>query len=1162
MVLRVQPKAAKKRFRRLFGGQVFFATLVATSAASAEVRVSFVNEGWGSDSGYYNLGERFASGQATCDYYKGLDNNPWQFVSTGPGAGYCNRILMYNPPQFVGYVAYMYDCPTGYTALNYLGWSSVVTKDGTGYCFKGDDVRDAKRNLGECEECKGLRAVGNPINPATGNKYQVEVDYTGAGAFPLQFSRFYNSAPVQNDLFSDKVMGSRNRNGFGWRGYYERWITLRAIGAYSTAYVYRNNGSYEPFTLTGGVWTPQANISGRLEQLMNGNTPSGWRYSAAAGDLVETYDVAGNLVSITNSTGLTQTLSYDGNSRLAAVMDHFGRTLTFTYDGAGRVATMTDPAGGVFTYAYDANANLVSVTYPDTKTRGYVYENATFKHALTGIVDEKGARFATYTYDAQSRATSSEHAGAVDHVGVSSVGGVVTDGLGASRTFTFKDVLGVTKNSGITGAACPDCGPAARTFDVNGNVTARTDWNGNRTNYTFDLTRNLETSRTEGLTAAGATTAATRTIKTQWHSTYRLPTGIAEPFRITTMVYGDAGAANPGDRGSLLSMTFQATTDANGSLGFAATTAGAPRSWTFTYDARGMLLTADGPRLDVSDVTTFTYYAPDDADIGKRGNLATVTNALGQVTTYDAYDLHGRPTSTTDANGVVSTLTYDARGRMLTSTVAGATKAYAYDGVGQLTGVTLPDGSTVSYAYDDAHRMKEMQDAAGNRAVYTYDAMSNLTHLDVYDAGAQLIRTHGWTYNNLGQKTQELDSAGHITAFTYDPEGNVTGVTDAVGQTTTRLYDALQRVIRVTEPGGAQTNLVLNGLNQVLSVSDPRGVVTTRTYDGLGNLLTNTSPDTGTTTYVYDVAGNLSSKTDARAKATTFAYDALNRMTHVTDAAGGESALVYDTGTNAIGRLSNITDVAGTRAFAYDARGRVTMEQRAVTMAYASLGLTTQYAYDEADRVTDITLPSGRAIAYARDVLGQVTKVTTTSGGTTTVLADQIVHPPFGAATSAVGVDGAALNWGQDMDGRVANYTTGSDARTLSYDAAGRLTGVSTGAGSLATYGYDARGRVTSASGPPGAFAYAYDASGNLTSRNTAGTATAFTYAANGNRLVSASGGLTTTYTHDAAGNMTGDGERELSYDARGRLVEVRMGGARTRYVIDTFGHRVARLAD
>src|SRR5688500_16086036 len=153
---------------------------------------------------------------------------------------------------------------------------------------------------------------------------------------------------------------------------------------------------------------------------------------------------------------------------------------------------------------------------------------------------------------------------------------------------------------------------------------------------TATISRNLETSRTEGLTAGGAPTPQTRTISTAWDVNFRLPTQIAEPLRITTNVY-DADGTACGARGALCSRTVQATNDASGAQGFSATTVGTPRTWTYTYNANGSVLTVNGPRTDVADLTTYTYYANDDVDLGKRGNVATVTNAAGHSTSITAY---------------------------------------------------------------------------------------------------------------------------------------------------------------------------------------------------------------------------------------------------------------------------------------------------------------------------------------------------------------------------------------------------------------------------------------------------------------------------------------------------------------------------------------------
>ena len=63
----------------------------------------------------------------------------------------------------------------------------------------------------------------------------------------------------------------------------------------------------------------------------------------------------------------------------------------------------------------------------------------------------------------------------------------------------------------------------------------------------------------------------------------------------------------------------------------------------------GQVLTVNGPRTDVSDVTTYTYDA--------KGDVATVTDALGHITRNTAYDPDGKLLTTEDPNGLVTDLT-------------------------------------------------------------------------------------------------------------------------------------------------------------------------------------------------------------------------------------------------------------------------------------------------------------------------------------------------------------------------------------------------------------------------------------------------------------------------------------------------------------------------
>lgn len=140
---------------------------------------------------------------------------------------------------------------------------------------------------------------------------------------------------------------------------------------------------------------------------------------------------------------------------------------------------MTDPAGGMYRYSYDVMSNLSAITYPDGKQRSYLYNEQAYtqftklEHALTGIIDENGSRFAIYAYDTQGRAISTEHAGGADKYTLSYGDNTttVTDPFGTKRTYTFQIILGVAKNTGVT-EPCTSCGAknSAQTYDAHGNV--------------------------------------------------------------------------------------------------------------------------------------------------------------------------------------------------------------------------------------------------------------------------------------------------------------------------------------------------------------------------------------------------------------------------------------------------------------------------------------------------------------------------------------------------------------------------------------------------------------------------------------------------------------------------------------------------------------------
>jgi YD repeat-containing protein len=337
--------------------------------------------------------------------------------------------------------------------------------------------------------CQEGQYCGNPINNATGNKYEEERDYIGGGPFPLKVVRYYNSQSSHAGIF-----GANWSDSFSGR--IQRVSSIEAD-------VVKPDGKTLRFERKDGVWTAGGDVLSRLNEATDadGKTVS-WTY-ATGGDGSETYDASGRLVSIADRAGLAHKLAYDGQGRLASVTGPFGRALQFHFDENSRIDTITDPAGQAYRYQYDAANNLVSVTYPDNKSRGYLYENEDFPHALTGLVDESGIRFATWTYDTQGRAVSSEHVDGAERVDVAYDEGKtsVTDALGRVRSYLYQTLFGSARTAQAEKPS-PKGGEGAVVashweYDENGNISAYTDYNGSKTSYAYDLSRNLETSRTE-----------------------------------------------------------------------------------------------------------------------------------------------------------------------------------------------------------------------------------------------------------------------------------------------------------------------------------------------------------------------------------------------------------------------------------------------------------------------------------------------------------------------------------------------------------------------------------------------------------------------------------------------------------------------------------------
>ncbi|MFA5982408.1 MAG: DUF6531 domain-containing protein [Methylococcaceae bacterium] len=1061
--------------------------------------------------------------------------------------------------------------------------------------------------------------MGNPINQGTGNKLQLEVDYGPTGISPLLFNRYYNNTATS----VPNIIGNH------WQYSYAR--SIKAIND-KNAKAIRDDSKTYSFRKIYDEWVGELDITDSLTELKSNGTRTGWQY-VTEDNQTETYDATGKLLRIKDAAGITQTLTYSTAATpvsvapsaglLLAVVDSFGRSLAFTYDSAGRLVTLTDPAGNAIRYGYDGNGNLTTATYADGSVKTYVYGELAYTggvsqpNALTGIIDENGVRYGVYQYEASGKAISTEHAvGGIDRFQVSYAAdgssANITDPLGTVRTTHFTTILGVVKSTGSDQPAGAGCNAASNhiSYDSNGNIASRTDFNGNVTTYSYDMARNLETSRTE---AAGSPQA--RTISTQWHDSLRLPVKTAEPKKLTTITY-DA-------QGNVLTRSEQASTDSTGAAGLNPTLAGTPRTWRYTYNSLGQRLTEDGPRTDVNDVTSYAYYTDTTSD-HHSGDLASVTDALGHTTTYSRYDGNGRVLTYNDANGLLVKLAYDARGRLLSRSVDGNSTQYAYDGVGNLSALARPGQGTTHYRYDAAYRLLGITDAVGNSIEYTLDALGNTTQTVVKNPDGSVAKSQSTQFDALGRVQQAVGAQNQASQYGYDANGNLKSAVDPNNHPPSLYaYDALDRLQQAQDAAGGVSAYGYDGLDQLTQVATPNGAYTQYSVDALGNHTAEAGPDRGNVQASYDEAGNLKSLTDARGITVNYTYDALNRLLTVTYPNAGEDiSYHYDTASgcsNGLGRLCQVSDASGSTLFSYDQRGNLTQESR----TEAGHSYTTRYSYDAAGQLSQLTNPDNRPVNYSRDAAGRITGVSAPANSAVLPVVSQIARNALGLVTQQTFANGFVQSQGYDSDGQpitttaldsVATGGTGGTGGTGSNPNAtvplpawallvlalvlGRrlakgkhtrwpwlslmvlallpaLALYSDKAQAADSLSYDANGNISQRVQGGTTFTYTYDPLDRLLSE--AGIQTQnFTYDANGNRLTDGSGSYSypnhsnqlaaapgKTLSYDLSGNLTGDGRFTYTYNQAGQLSQVsRNGTVIASYAYDYRGRRTQKTVN
>ena len=1076
------------------------------------------------------------------------------------GANNCTNCSHNEDGYFPGLLIKHWQCPVGYT-------SSPNSKF---KCIRSQQAGPDKNS--ECDETTGCANVGDPINFLSGIVTERIVDFSIPGS-RLRFVRYFNSASPFN--IANSPLGAE------WSHEYLKVIKVNSLTEGSTAYLSRPNGSSYFFRKRGdGSWISEQDVKLTLQEVSESGQHVGWVVHEID-DSREYYSSDGNLQKIVWPDNDRLEMLYAGG-RLSSVTDEKGRRISLEYV-TSRLSAVVLPDGSRLEYVqepvpqpWDNDIRLTKLYFRESpsvssKIASYTYELFNGRFMLAGAFDENEVRVSSWEYDWLHRgikAARGDQSSQVDRFRISygASSSTVVSPIGGASTHGYVNAYGRNKLTSST-SDCQGCGGnrfSSRTYDSNGFPDVTISLVGT----TSDADYNARGLVDKFVDAVG--TSAETITETSWHATYRRPLLIisqgpgGQVARTATWTYNSRGQA-------LTSTQIDPVTNATRTV---ATTYCEQADLTAgTCPLAGLVTSVDGPRTDVSDVTSYTYFPTDDATCAtspttcphRKGDLWKVTNALGQVTETLRYDGAGRVLSVKDANGVVTDFQYHPRGWLTTRKTRGADNGAETDDqitrveywpTGLVKKVIQPDGAFTAYTYDAAHRLTDITDNAGNQIHYVLDNAGNRIQEDTQDASGTLKRTLSRVYNQLGQLKTQADAQANPTDFTYDANGNTDTVTDALGRVTDNDYDPLNRLAKTLQDVGgiaAETQFQYDALDNLTKVTDPKGLDTTYTYNGLGDLTQLQSPDTGTTSYTYDSAGNRQTQTDARGITTQYGYDVLNRLTGVTypDVALNITysydnvPAVCGAGEGfALGRLSSMTDGSGSTQYCYDRFGHLVRKVQTTN----GIAFVLRYAYTLAGQLQALVYPDGTTVDYVRDAQGRTTEVgVTRTGNPREVLLHQASYHPFGPVAGWTYGNGRQMTRSLDQDYRplaVQDPGTGGLSLNFGFDAVGNLTQLTSGTPPPLSFVYDPLGRLTETRDGPTQVAldtYSYDKTGNRTAHTTAAGTSAYGYPTTNHRLTDV-GGVIRGY--DAAGNTVNIGAaKEFVYNAANRMSQVKQAG-------------------
>ena len=431
------------------------------------------------------------------------------------------------------------------------------------------------------------------------------------------------------------------------------------------------------------------------------------------------------------------------------------------------------------------------------------------------------------------------------------------------------------------------------------------------------------------------------------HNSYGIPTEITDHKNRTTEVSYDDWGRKTGETAPDCRLSSQTLSWSGSGLYRAEESASGEPDREVHYDAFNREVRKGVKRYDGSWQWQDTRYD----SLGRVSQLSLpYKGSAPSLWTLRSYDSYDRPIRTMDPSGrqetwsyeglsvthakegIVSTQTQDAMGRLVSATDDGGTLTYSLRADGKPKNIKLSGSTLVSFEYDKyGRRCKIIDQNAGTRkdsVVYFSSGASMVYHTT---PSGSVNRD----YDRYGRLTHVNRVGEHHTFYTYNEDGLLTNESNTNSNSRNYTYDSYDRVTRVVEsaPGTSlTTDYTYNSDGKPSSVqytSSRSGLIATEQYTYANGWNTKIALSDGTTIWQL-------------------------------------------TGENALGQVTGCTTGGITRSYGYDQYGLPTYRQMDggllqddtymfsaatgnLAMRYDGINETTEsFGYDNLNRLTSV----------------------------------------------------------------------------------------------------------------------------------------------------------------------------------------------------------------